>query len=317
MKLLVTGGAGFIGSNFVIRTLQTRPQVDITVVDALTYAGSRKNLELVYNEIQFERGDIRNTELIDKLVSSVDLVIHFAAETHNDNSLNHPQIFFETNLMGTLNLASACLKYGVRLHHVSTDEVFGDLPIDAKNEFNIDSPYKPSSPYSASKASSDHLIRAWVRSFGLKATISNCSNNYGPRQHWEKLIPATVRSITLGEKPRVYGDGSNIRDWIHVDDHVDGIWAILEHGVIGSTYLLGARNQVSNLKLVQGLLGAANRDPNDFIFVQDRPGHDRKYAINPESSWALGWTPEHMRIENELSELVDYYSNRLREERSS
>lgn len=314
MRLLVTGGAGFIGSNFVVRTLLTRTQPEIVVLDALTYAGKKKNLEPVSSQIDFIHGNVRDSELVDQLVSRVDLVVHFAAESHNDNSLTGPRTFYETNVMGTLNIASACLKYGVHLHHVSTDEVFGDLPVDSNLEFNLDSPYKPSSPYSASKAASDHLVRAWVRSFGLEATISNCSNNYGPRQHWEKLIPATIKSIAQGQKPRVYGDGSNIRDWIHVDDHTDGIWAILDRGTSGSTYLLGARNRVSNLRLVQGLLLAANRDPDDFEYVQDRPGHDQMYAINPESSLALGWNPVHLNIADEFHNLLGYYFESLREE---
>lgn len=308
LRVLVTGGAGFIGSNFVARSLRGNADLNIVVVDALTYAGNVANLEPILSDIEFVHGDIRDEVLVDQLVSRVDLVVHFAAESHNDNSLKGPRLFYETNVLGTLNLASACVKYGVKLHHVSTDEVFGDLPLDSNLEFDVDTPYNPSSPYSASKAASDHLVRAWGRSFGLNATISNCSNNYGRRQHWEKLIPATILRIHRGERPRVYGDGKNVRDWIHVDDHVDGIWAVIEKGNSGSTYLLGSRNQKTNLSVVQGLLAAANRDENEIDFVEDRAGHDRKYAINPQTALDLGWSPNHPDIEDELIELYDIYS---------
>ena len=314
MRVLVTGGAGFIGSNFVARSLEQDRNLSIIVLDALTYAGSLANLEPHLGEIEFVHGDIRDESFVDHLISKVDLVVHFAAESHNDNSLKGPRLFYETNVLGTMNLASACVKYGVKLHHVSTDEVFGDLPLDSDLEFDVDTAYNPSSPYSASKAASDHLVRAWVRSFGLAATISNCSNNYGKRQHWEKLIPATVLRIHRGERPKVYGDGKNVRDWIHVDDHTDGIWAIIDKGEVGSTYLLGARNQKSNLTLVEGLLAAANRNPSDIDFVEDRAGHDRKYAINPESAWELGWRPNHSDIQDQLPELYDFYSSRARAE---
>ncbi|QKJ25052.1 dTDP-glucose 4,6-dehydratase [Aquiluna borgnonia] len=314
MRVLVTGGAGFIGSNFVSRSISQFPNLSIIVLDSLTYAGKLANLEAHLGEIEFVHGDIRDSALLDQLVSRVDLVVHFAAESHNDNSLNGPRVFYETNVLGTLNLASACVKYGVRLHHVSTDEVFGDLPLDSELEFDVETPYNPSSPYSASKAASDQLVRAWVRSFGLTATISNCSNNYGKHQHWEKLIPATVLRIYRGERPKVYGDGKNVRDWIHVDDHTDGIWAVINKGEVGSTYLLGARDRKDNLSLVTGLLAAAKRNPSEIEFVEDRAGHDKKYAINPESAWRLGWRPNHSDIEVQLPELYDFYSSRARAE---
>ncbi len=311
MKILVTGGAGFIGSNFVARSLSVRNNLEITVLDALTYAGSLENLSPCLSDIDFVEGDIRNPDLIDSLVPKFDVVVHFAAESHNDNSLKSPIVFYETNVLGTLLIASACVKHDVRMHHVSTDEVFGDLPLDSNAEFDTDTPYRPSSPYSASKASSDHLVRAWIRSFGLRATISNCSNNYGPRQHWEKLIPATIRNILSNQPPLIYGNGENIRDWIHVDDHTDGVWSILDRGTVGQTYLLGARNQISNLSLVKSILTAMNM-PTDFIeFIKDRPGHDRKYAINPQSSESLGWNPQHKDIRLELNSLVDIYSEKF------
>lgn len=307
MRILVTGGAGFIGSNFVTRSLVTRPNLEITVLDALTYAGNLRNLASVMDAIRFVHGDIRNQELVDALVQKSDLVIHFAAESHNDNSLSGPRLFFDTNVNGTLNVATSCAKNDVRLHHISTDEVFGDLPLDSDEEFDTDTPYNPSSPYSASKAASDHLVRAWIRSFGLQATISNCSNNYGPRQHWEKLIPATIKRLIEGEKPRVYGRGDNIRDWIHVDDHTDGIWSIIDRGPIGKTYLLGAKNQVSNLDLVKTVLKTMDAPEDFFEFIADRPGHDRKYAINPQSSRILGWRPVHEDVIESIPGLVETY----------
>lgn len=316
MRLLVTGGAGFIGSNFVSRTLATRPEVKVTVVDSLTYAGSLKNLSPDLPRINFVEGDIRDGLLINRLISESDAVVHFAAESHNDNSLLGPTLFFETNVMGTLNIAQACVKHEVRMHHISTDEVFGDLPLDSIDLFTRQSPYKPSSPYSSSKAASDHLVRAWVRSFGLKATISNCSNNYGPNQHWEKLIPTTIKSILEGRKPRVYGKGLNIRDWIHVDDHTDGIWAILEQGTLGETYLLGARNTVSNIELVSAILKSFGLPGSDFELVADRPGHDLRYAIDPsDSERELGWLPKHANILNELEPLTAHFKARHEAER--
>lgn len=259
MRILVTGAAGFIGSNFVRRTLGLRADVSVIALDALTYAGRLSNLaglaESFVGRYEFVHGDIRDAALVDSLISHVDAVVHFAAESHNDNSLKDARPFIETNVMGTFELIQAAVKHDVRFHHVSTDEVFGDLPLEGGERFSRSTPYRPSSPYSASKASSDHLVRAWVRSFGLRATISNCSNNYGPYQHEEKLIPRTILLAASGVKPKVYGAGVNVRDWIHVDDHNDGVWAVLDRGVIGETYLLGADGERSNLQVVRGVLG--------------------------------------------------------------
>lgn len=310
MRLLVTGGAGFIGSNFVIRTRLTRPDVQITVLDSLTYAGNIENLASVKNEINFVRGSISDYAQVEKLISESDVVVHFAAESHNDNSLRNPNIFFETNVMGTLNIANACAKFDVRLHHISTDEVFGDLPLNSLEEFTLETPYNPSSPYSASKASSDHIIRSWVRSFGLRATISNCSNNYGPNQHWEKLIPFTIKTVLEGGRPKVYGNGLNVRDWIHVDDHTDGIWRAIEAGEIGETYLFGARNQLDNLTVVKSILNQMGKDKSDFDLVSDRPGHDLRYAIDPSfAEKSLNWNPKHSSLIDALPELVSFYSD--------
>jgi len=235
VKLLVTGGAGFIGSNFVRRTLEARTEVSVIVLDALTYAGSIENLSGLEGKYEFVKGNILDSALVTSLVGRVDQVVHFAAESHNDNSLKSPKPFIDTNILGTYELIQACVKHDVKFHHISTDEVFGDLPLEGQETFTSDTPYNPSSPYSSSKASSDLLVRAWVRSFGLKATISNCSNNFGPFQHQEKLIPRMISLIAVGKKPELYGSGANVRDWIHVDDHNDGVWAILDRGQIGRT----------------------------------------------------------------------------------
>ena len=310
MKVLVTGGAGFIGSNFVTRSLATRTGVEFTVLDALTYAGNLSNLITVQSEINFIHGDIRDADLVESVVSKAELVVHFAAESHNDNSLKNPEIFLETNVMGTLNLIQAATKHGTRFHHISTDEVFGDLPLDSIEKFNRDTPYNPSSPYSASKASSDHLVRAWVRSFGLKATITNCSNNFGPNQHQEKLIPKTIATLLSGQRPQLYGTGLNVRDWIHVDDHVDGIWAALDKGTIGETYLLGANQESTNIGVVNLIASAIGREDVDIEFIQDRPGHDRRYAIDTEAATKeLGWQASTLMNEATLAPLVSGYRN--------
>jgi dTDP-glucose 4,6-dehydratase len=316
VRILVTGGAGFIGSNFVRRTIATRPDVSIIVLDALTYAGRLSNLAGLEGKYEFVEGDIRDVELVGSLVSQVDAVVHFAAESHNDNSLHAPRSFIETNVLGTFEIIQACVKHGVRLHHISTDEVFGDLPLHGDEKFTPTTPYNPSSPYSASKASSDLLVRAWVRSFGLKATISNCSNNYGPYQHEEKLIPRTILLAASGIKPKVYGQGLNVRDWIHVDDHTDGVWAVLDRGWVegkAATYLLGSNGERNNLQVVRVILATLDL-PQDFIeFVPDRPGHDLRYAIDAsETVSALGWKQKFKSFEAGLPSVVDFYVSQLK-----
>ncbi len=307
-KVLVTGGAGFIGSNFVNKSLNDRPDLEITVLDALTYAGSLSNLDPVKDRIKFIQGDIRDANLVNQVVAGQDLIVHFAAESHNDNSLNNPILFVETNVVGTANLVSAAVKHGVRFHHISTDEVYGDLPLSSKEKFTEQTPDNPSSPYSASKAASDMLVRAWVRSFGLRATITNCSNNYGPNQHSEKLIPNTISHIHAGKKPPVYGNGKNVRDWIHVDDHTDGVWAAIERGVIGETYLLGANNERSNLEVVSQILTELGKEPDWFEFVEDRPGHDLRYAIDSTKARAeLGWIPVATDFAKNIEAIVKFY----------
>jgi dTDP-glucose 4,6-dehydratase len=312
MRVLVTGGAGFIGSNFVRRSIQTRHGIAITVLDSLTYAGSLQNLEGVLCKIKFVHGDITNRELVDQLVSDSDLVVHFAAESHNDNSLIDARPFLDSNVGGTFELVQACVKYDVRFHHISTDEVFGDLALDSKERFTEESPYNPSSPYSATKAASDMLVKAWIRSFGLRATISNCSNNYGPFQHAEKLIPRTVLLATRGVRPKLYGAGLNVRDWIHVYDHVDGVWAVIDRGRLGETYLLGANSERTNIQVVREILKELGLSEDFLDFTQDRPGHDLRYSIDPsKAEQELGWKPKISSFEESLKPVVKHCLKRI------
>jgi dTDP-glucose 4,6-dehydratase len=292
----------------VRRSLALRPDLQITVLDCLSYAGRLSNLQGLLETITFVEGNILDKKLVDQLVSETDVVVHFAAESHNDNSLSDPEPFIQTNINGTFVLIQAAAKHNKRFHHVSTDEVFGDLPLEGSDRFTPDTPYNPSSPYSASKAASDHLVRAWVRSFGLKATISNCSNNYGPYQHEEKLIPRTILLVAAGIKPKVYGSGANVRDWIFVDDHTDGVWAVIEKGQIGETYLLGSDNQRTNLQVVRSILAGMGKKEDFVDFVADRPGHDLKYAIDASKTIKeLGWTPKENSFEQKLPEVIDFY----------
>lgn len=305
MKILVTGGAGFIGSVFVAHCLGR--EMKVTVLDAFMKGSDRRNLPEEGPYFNLLRGDVRDYEILERVAEQQDIVVHFAAQSHNDRSLKNPQEFFDVNVMGTLNVVRVCQKFGLRLHHVSTDEVFGDMGVDEEREFDESSPYLPSSPYSASKASSDHIVRSWVRSFGLQATISNCSNNYGKNQHIEKLIPHTISRLIRGFPPAIYGDGKNVRDWIHVDDHVRGILSVLQRGKIGETYLFGARNRMSNLQVVASILEAFGAPGDFFEFVEDRPGHDRKYAINPsKSETELKWFPSENSLEATTPELIDH-----------
>jgi dTDP-glucose 4,6-dehydratase len=308
MHIVVTGGAGFIGANFVRRTVATRPDVRITVLDALTYAANESSLDDVRDRIDFVKGSITDPSLVDEVIADADAVVNFAADTHNDNSLSDPWPFLDTNIRGTAVLLDAVRRHGTRLHHISTDEVFGDLPLDTPERFTEDTPYRPSSPYSASKASSDHLVRAWVRSFGVRATISNCSNNYGPFQHVEKFIPRQITNILAGERPKLYGAGANVRDWIHVDDHNDAVWAILDRGEIGETYLIGADGERSNREVLRTLLEVMGRPADDFDTVPDRPGHDLRYAIDSSKlRRELGWSPVHADLDAGLHATVDWY----------
>lgn len=309
MKIIVTGGAGFIGSNFVHYVYRERPDWEITVLDALTYAGNKANLAgLDESRVQLVVGNICDERLVDQLVSEHDAIIHFAAESHNDNSLSNPRPFLDTNIIGTYTILEAVRKHDKRLHHVSTDEVYGDLELDDPNKFTPDTPYNPSSPYSSTKAGSDLLVRAWVRSFGVQATISNCSNNYGPYQHVEKFIPRQITEILEGRKPRLYGTGENVRDWIHAEDHSSGVLTILEKGTLGETYLIGADGEKNNKDVVELILKLMGEDPADYEHVNDRPGHDLRYAIDASKlRGELGWTPKYTDFESGLKATIEWY----------
>lgn len=308
MRVLVTGGAGFIGSNFVLRTRVTRPDWQLTVLDALTYAANRASLDPVADEIDFVEGSVADAELVDGLVADHDLVIHFAAESHNDNSLDNPWPFVESNIVGTYTLLEAVRRHGKRLHHISTDEVYGDLDLDDPNRFSETTPVNPSSPYSASKASADLLVRAWIRSFGIQATLSNCSNNYGPRQHVEKFIPRQITGIIQGVKPKLYGSGENVRDWIHVDDHNDAVVAIVEKGRPGETYLIGADGERNNREIIAMLLELMGKSADWFEHVNDRPGHDLRYAIDSSKLRAeTDWQPRFSDLRAGLQDTIDWY----------
>jgi dTDP-glucose 4,6-dehydratase len=308
VRLLVTGGAGFIGSNFVHQTVAERPDVRVTVLDALTYAGEEASLAPVADRITFVKGDVADAELVDRLVGDADVVVHFAAESHNDNSLSNPWPFVQTNVVGTYTLLEAVRRHGTRYHHISTDEVYGDLELDDPARFTPETPYNPSSPYSSTKAASDLLVRAWVRSFGVQATISNCSNNYGPYQHVEKFIPRQITNVVDGVRPKLYGTGENVRDWIHVHDHNSAVWAILERGRIGETYLIGADGEENNKTVVELILELMGQDPLAYDLVSDRPGHDMRYAIDSSKLRAeLGWAPRYTTFREGLAATVDWY----------
>jgi dTDP-glucose 4,6-dehydratase len=310
MRLLVTGGAGFIGANFVHLIVREHPGTEVTVLDALTYAGSRESLDPVAGDIRLVAGNVCDAALVDELVRDADAVVHFAAETHVDNALADPAPFVQSNVVGTFAVLEAVRRHDVRLHHVSTDEVYGDLDLHSADRFTDTTPYNPSSPYSATKAAADLLVRAWVRSYGVRATISNCSNNYGPYQHVEKFIPRQITNVLTGRRPKLYGTGANVRDWIHVDDHNRAVLRILSDGTIGRTYLIGADGERDNLSVLRTLLKLMDRDPDDFDHVTDRAGHDLRYAIDPGALRdELGWRPEHTDFEAGLRSTIDWYRN--------
>ncbi|HEX3081866.1 MAG TPA: dTDP-glucose 4,6-dehydratase [Candidatus Saccharimonadia bacterium] len=309
MKMLVTGGAGFIGANFVHYTVKNRPDYHVTVLDALTYAGNKASLAPVADNITFVEGDICDAKLIDELIAGNDIVVHFAAESHNDNSLKNPEPFIHTNLVGTFTILEAVRKHSKRLHHISTDEVFGDLELDDPNKFTEKTPYNPSSPYSSTKAGSDLLVRAWVRSFGIHATLSNCSNNYGPYQHIEKFIPRQITNILAGIKPKIYGEGKNVRDWIHVDDHNDAVLTIIEKGKSGETYMIGADGEKNNNEVVKTILKRLDKPEDWFERVTDRAGHDLRYAIDwTKLRTELDWKPK-MTFEEGIAATIAWYKD--------
>lgn len=310
-RVIVTGGAGFIGSNFVHYLYRERPDWHITVLDALTYAGNIENLKgLDESRVTFVKGNICDAELVDKLVAECDAVVHYAAESHNDNALHDPRPFLDTNVVGTYTLLEAVRKHKKRFHHVSTDEVYGDLEIDDPIKFTEETPYNPSSPYSSTKAGSDMLVRAWVRSYGVQATISNCSNNYGPYQHVEKFIPRQITEILEGRRPKLYGSGVQVRDWIYTEDHSSGVLTILEKGKIGETYLIGADGEKNNKEVVAMVLEAMGKDPNDYEHVADRPGHDQRYAIDSTKLRnELGWQPKFTDFKTGLTDTIQWYKD--------
>jgi dTDP-glucose 4,6-dehydratase len=305
MRLLVTGGAGFIGANFVHVAAREHA---VTVLDALTYAGSRESLAPVEDKIRLVQGDITDSVLVDKLAADADAVVHFAAETHVDNSLSGPEPFLQANVVGTFTILEAVRAHDVRLHHISTDEVYGDLELGSPQRFTESTPYNPSSPYSSTKAAADMLVRAWVRSYGVRATLSNCSNNYGPYQHVEKFIPRQITNVLTGRRPKLYGTGANVRDWIHVQDHNTAVWRILSDGQIGRTYLIGADGERDNVTVMRTILRLMDRDPDDFDHVTDRVGHDLRYAIDASPLRdELGWRPAHTDFEDGLRDTIEWY----------
>ena len=381
-NIIVTGGCGFIGSNFVHYVVNNHPDVHVTVLDKLTYAGNPENIAgLPADRVELVVGDICDAELLDRIVPGHDAIVHYAAESHNDNSIADPEPFLRTNVEGTFRLLEAVRKYGVRYHHVSTDEVYGDLALDDPAKFteetpyhpsspysstkassdmlvrawtrtyglrtNVEgtfrlleavrkhgvryhhvstdevygdlalgdparfteeTPYRPSSPYSSTKASSDMLVRAWTRTYGLRTTISNCSNNYGPYQHVEKFIPRQITNVIDGVRPKLYGTGENVRDWIHTEDHSSAVWEILTRGRMGETYLIGADGERNNITVLRMILEAMGRDPDDFDWVKDRPGHDRRYAIDSTKlRTELGWRPAHTDFAEGLRQTIEWY----------
>jgi dTDP-glucose 4,6-dehydratase len=309
-NMLVTGGAGFIGSNFVHYTVKNRPEYRVTVIDKLTYAGNKANLGPVADKVIFVEGDICDAKLMDELVQKNDVVVHFAADSHNDNALSDPWPFVQNNFIGTYGVLEAVRRHGKRLHHISTDEVFGDLELHSTNKFTNDTPYAPSSPYSATKAGSDHLVRAWIRSFGVKATISNCANNYGPYQHIEKFIPRQITNVLSGIKPRMYGTGEAIREWTHVDDHNSAVHDILDKGELGETYLIGSGDERNGKEVIELILELMGKPKNWYDHVNDRAGHDMRYSIDSTKiRQELGWEPKYKDFREGLAATIAWYRN--------
>ncbi|WP_072686035.1 dTDP-glucose 4,6-dehydratase [Holdemania sp. Marseille-P2844] len=313
MKFLVTGGAGFIGGNFAHYMVNTYPEDQIVVLDLLTYAGNLETLEPIMEKpnFKFVKGDIRDRELIDHLFAEekFDMVVNFAAETHVDRSVEDPEVFITTNILGTQVLMDACRKYGIqRYHQVSTDEVYGDLPLDRPDLFfTEETPIHTSSPYSAAKAGADLLVQAYHRTFKLPVTISRCSNNYGPYHFPEKLIPLMISRALADESLPVYGDGMNVRDWLHVYDHCTAIDLILRKGRVGEVYNIGGHNEKTNLEVVKTILAALNKPESLIHFVKDRPGHDLRYAMDPTKiETELGWKPKYT-FETGIPQTIDWY----------
>jgi dTDP-glucose 4,6-dehydratase len=310
-KILVTGGAGFIGSNFTLYWVNKYPQDTVVVFDKLTYAGNLENLKSIEGKQNylFIQGDITNPEMVDNVMKGVDTVVHFAAESHVDRSIREPAAFVETNVVGTQVLLDAAVNNEIkRFHHISTDEVFGELELDSTEKFSESTKYDPRSPYSASKAGSDHLVRAYGETYRLPYTISNCSNNFGPYQFPEKLIPLAITNIIEEKKIPVYGDGLYVRDWLYVEDHVKAIEKVLQNGKVGETYVVGGMaKDIPNIEIARMIASHFGKGDEFIEFVKDRPGHDRRYAVD----WSkikneLGWEPEH-QFEDWLAKTVEWY----------
>lgn len=313
MKILVTGGAGFIGSNFILYWLKKYPQDKIVNLDKLTYAGNLENLKSVEKNpcYSFVHGDICDRNLVDSVMKDIDIIVHFAAESHVDRSILDASPFIKTNIEGTHVLLESAMANGMkRFHHISTDEVFGTLPLDSGEKFNDKTCYNPRSPYSASKAASDHLVRAYHATYNLPITISNCSNNFGPYQFPEKLISLAITNILEGKKVPVYGDGLYVRDWLYVEDHCKAIDIILQKGTVGETYLIGGLTEdISNLDLIKKILRFMRADETVIEYVKDRPGHDRRYAIDwSRMEKEFGWKPEH-DFDTALQKTIEWYTN--------
>jgi dTDP-glucose 4,6-dehydratase len=310
MKLLVTGGAGFIGSNFILYWLKKYPGDKIVNLDKLTYASNLKNLRAVENNTNYEfiKGDICDPQVVSQAMGGVDTVVHFAAESHVDRSIERPSDFVMTNVVGTQVLLDAALKNKTRFHHISTDEVFGALPLPSKEKFNEETPYDPRSPYSATKAASDHLVRSYFHTYQLPITITNCSNNFGPLQYPEKLIPLAITNLLEGKKIPIYGDGLYIRDWLYVEDHLRAIDLVLQKGRTGETYCIGGLTEdINNLTVAKKILDILGKDESEITFVKDRPGHDRRYAVDySKISQELGFKIENS-FDEWLSETVHWY----------
>ena len=311
MNILVTGGCGFIGSHFLRYMMNTYPNDSFICLDALTYAGNEENIKDLLGDERLKQyvGTICDVKLVESIFSTnkPDMVVHFAAETHVDRSIASPQIFLETNVMGTGVLLDACLRHGgVRFHHVSTDEVYGALPLAEGNPFTESDPLQPTSPYASSKASSDLLALSYYKTYGLPVTVSRCSNNYGTHQYPEKLIPLMIQKALLDEPLPVYGDGLNVRDWIHVLDHCRGIDTILQKGMPGEVYNIGANEEVTNIDLVKRILDCLGKPYELITYVDDRLGHDRRYAINSGKLRTLGWKPE-CTLGDTLRDVVEWY----------
>lgn len=313
MKYLVTGGAGFIGSNFIHYLFKAYPDVEVINLDKLTYAGNLDNLRDLENNprYKFVKGDIADPIVVNELIPQVDVVVNFAAESHVDRSILGPMEFIRTNVLGTQVLLEAAQNNGKkRFHHVSTDEVYGSIPLESEERWTENSPYKPRSPYSASKAASDHLVRAYFNTYGLPATISNCANNVGPYMYPEKLIPLTITNLIEGKKVPIYGEGNQIREWLWVYDHCKAIDLIIQKGKLGETYFVGPDDKhVSNLEVVKEILKIMNLPEDRIEFVKDRPGHDAKYALDTTKiKTELGWKPEYTWKEI-LKATVEWYQN--------